>query len=262
MNDLIATLLWPTVTLVAGAVLLAPLGVEVLRRGIVFVDLAIAQAAALAALLVQMRWHDAGSPLAVAAAGILGATVAAMLVRLLASRLARGREAAIGLLYVAGASGGLIASAYDAHGAAHFTHLLAADVLWADRAQALTLGVLAFMVLVLARRRGLLERDGVFYAALGIAVAPALMALGLYAVFALLIAPALWSALRVRSTAGRPSAVKFAVTSALAALALSVALDLPSGATVACVVSLAGLLPTIRRHGTHGETVDPTAGSS
>jgi ABC-type Mn2+/Zn2+ transport system permease subunit len=43
--------------------------------------------------------------------------------------------------------------------------------------------------------------------------------------------------------------VAFAVSASLLALALSVLLDLPSGATVAMLVALAGLLPTILGHG-------------
>ncbi len=252
MNDLLATLIWPTIALAAGAALLAPLGVEVFRRGIVFVDLAIAQGAALAALVVQIRWHEAAAAWAVTAAGVFGALVTAGCVRLLAARLDRGREAAIGLLYVAGASGGLLVSAHDPHGAAHFTQLLAADVLWADRVQAATLGLLALVVLVLARRRRLGTRDGPFYVVLGLAVAPALMALGLYAVFALLIAPALWAE-SVRRAERVVSVVLFAAVTSLGALALSVAIDWPSGATVAATVAIAGLVPTILRHGTRGK---------
>lgn len=255
MNDLLATLIWPTIALAAGAALLAPLGVEVFRRGIVFVDLAIAQGAALAALVVQMRWHEAASAWAVTAAGVFGALVTAGCVRLLAARLDRGREAAIGLLYVAGASGGLLVSAHDPHGAAHFTQLLAADVLWADRVQAVTLVLLALVVLVMARRRRLGSRDEPFYVVLGLAVAPALMTLGLYAVFALLIAPALWAALPQSAQMTSVRVVLFAVVMSLGALALSVVLDWPSGATVAAVVALAGLVPTIRPHGTRGKAI-------
>lgn len=252
MIDLVSTLFWPAVALVAGAALLAPLGVEVFRRGIVFVDLAIAQGAALAALVVQIRWHEAASPLAVTCAGMLGALLTAGLVRLLVARLDHGREAAIGLLYVAGASGGLLASAHDPHGAAHFTQLLAADVLWADPSQSIPLGLIALVVLALAARRMLGARDGVFYPLLGLAVAPALMTLGLYAVFALLIAPALWAE-RVRRAAALSTVVLFAVVTSLGALVLSVALDWPSGATVAAVVAFAGLVPTILSHDTRAE---------
>ncbi|MFN3630106.1 MAG: metal ABC transporter permease [Casimicrobiaceae bacterium] len=253
MGEMLSTLVWPTVALASGALLLAPLGVEVLRRGIVFVDLAIAQGAALFALFAQLRWHEAASALAVTSAGVVGALVTAGLVRWLAGRREHGREAAIGLLYVAGASAGLLASAHDPHGTAHFTHLLAADVLWADRGQALTLGVLALAVVVLARQEMFATRDGLFYTVLGLAVAPALMALGLYAVFALLIAPALWAQVRgSRGWRAVVSATGFAVAASLGALLVSALLDTPSGATVAASVALLGLLPTIRHHGTEG----------
>jgi zinc/manganese transport system permease protein len=253
VTDLLATLLWPAITLAAGAAVLAPLGVEVFRRGIVFVDLAIAQGAALAALLVQLRWHDAATPLAVMAAGALGALATAGLARLLEARLEHGREAAIGLLYVAGASAGLLVSAHDPHGTAHFTQLLAADVLWADRTQAAGLVAVASVVLALAARGTLAQRDGLFYGVLGLAVAPALMALGLYTVFALLIAPAFWAEASGQAR-GRPGRVLlFAVLTSLGALAISAVLDWPSGATVAALVALAGLVPTIRRHETRGK---------
>lgn len=227
----------PALALLAACLLLVPLGSQVLARGVVFIDLAVAQVAAGGALAVGVGWEHA-SPAALAALSAAAALVGAGIVWWLARRWPEQREALIGLVYVAGASACVIGAAFDPHGRERLTALLAADVLWVRWPSAALLAAGAAVVLALAGRDGgRLARDALFYPVFALALSVAVPALGLYLVFALLIAPALWT----RRGAGWPRAVLLAVAASLAGLGVSWALDWPSGASVAVLLCALGL---------------------
>jgi zinc/manganese transport system permease protein len=186
----------------------------------VFIDLAVAQVAACGVLMLSMvvdhppLWLTSLS----AAAAALGG---AALVWWLARRWPAQREALIGLVYVAGAGLSVIAAGLDPHGRERLTALLAADVLWAPWAGVGLLAAAAVGVLALAAS-GWLWRDLVFYPAFALALSAAVPVLGLYLVFALLIAPALWSVRRVRV----PVTVGLAIAAGL--------VGLPAGRALRC----------------------------
>lgn len=239
-----ADLAWiaaPAVALLAACMLLVPLGTQVLGRGVVFIDLAVAQVAAGGALAVGLAWHDAPTG---AAAGLsaVAALLGAAFVWWLARRWPAQREALIGLVYVAGASASVIAAAFDPHGREQLTALLAADVLWVHWEAAAVLAVAAVVVLALAGREGgRLSRDGLFYPVFALALSVAVPALGLYLVFALLIAPALWT----RHGHRLRTAIALAAAASLAGLGASWALDWPSGASVALFLCGLGLAAAV-----------------
>ena len=231
----------PALALLAACLLLVPLGVQVLGRGVVFIDLAVAQVAALGALAVGIAWDDA--PAGVAA--VLSAVAALLgggLVWWLARRWPAQREALIGLVYVAAASASVIGAAFDPHGREQLTALLAADVLWVRWPATALLAAGAAVVIALAAGGGRrLASDALFYPVFALALSIAVPALGLYLVFALLIAPALWT------RRGRPlrDAVLLAAFACLTGLGVSWALDWPSGASVAfflCCIGLAAVI--------------------
>src|SRR5690606_17842992 len=105
-----------------------PLGMQVLRRGIVFIDLAVAQFAALGA---PVAGHQAGGA-AATAAGSGFALAAAALGAGLGARWPRRREAPIGLVYVGGAAASVLWVSFAPHGAQARARTLAGDVLWVD----------------------------------------------------------------------------------------------------------------------------------
>jgi zinc/manganese transport system permease protein len=242
-------LLWlaaPVAALLAACALLVPLGAQVLARGVVFIDLAVAQVAALGALVVGMAWENPSALLsaaATAAAALLGSA----LVWWLARHWPQQREALIGLVYVAGASACVIAVAFDPHGRERLTALLAADILWAPWPSAGVLAGGAAVVLALAGTAGQrLRRDGLFYPVFALSLSLAVPVLGLYLVFALLIAPALWT----RRERSLQAAVLLGAAAALTGLATSWALDWPSGACVSvalCALGIAAALRPCRR---------------
>lgn len=236
--ELVPWFVAPLLAVVAGCVALAPLGEQVLARGVVFIDLAVAQGAAAAALWVAV-WIDHPGFATVQAATLAGALASAAAVAHLARRAPVAREALIGLVYVAGASAAILGARADPHGAERLSGLLAADVLWAGWPQALLLaGVAAAMIaLRLPSLRALLDRDAVFYPCFALVASVAVPVLGLFVVFAGLIAPALWTQAGARGAA----AVGGAAAAATAGIALSWWLDWPSGACVALSLAAMGI---------------------
>lgn len=239
----------PALALVAGAAALVPLGQQVLQRGVVFIDLAVAQAAAAGSLwgMVLLYHGEPPSDGVVDAAGLVGSLLCAGGVAVISRRWPERREALIGLLYVLFACLALLGARMDAHGRDRLLDLLAADVLWAQRPPVLALaGAAALMWGLLTWRRDLLARDAVFYGAFALVVSLAVPVLGLFVVFGLLIGPALWTRDRDRpSHLWRGTAL--GAGAALAGLVASWWWDAPSGPSVALACALLGLSALIRR---------------
>lgn len=233
-----AWFLWPCAALVLGVLALAPLGAQVLHRGVVFIDLAVAQAAAASALWVgAVLDHPAGwITQALAAAGAL---LCAVVVAAVARRCAEQREALIGLLYVLGASLALLGARLDVHGREHLAELLAADLLWAGPQQAALVGGCALLVALASKA---LRHDLVFYAAFAVVASVAVPVLGLFVVFAALISPALWWRLR-----GPWTGLLGGATAGGCGLAASWVFDGPSGACVAVALALFGMSSVLCR---------------
>jgi zinc/manganese transport system permease protein len=242
INDWLVALPWwlpPLLALSLGLVALAPLGEQVLRRGVVFIDLAVAQAAAAAALW-WIWWQDHPEAWSVRGAALAGALVAVVWVQQLARRHPAHREALIGLVYVLGAGLAVLGASQDAHGREHLSELLAADVLWAGWPQ---VGLMAALAALGQVWRHVTTRwqvdsqwgDWAFYGWFAVAASVAVGVLGLWLVFAGLIVPA-WLGLQGWSRMRR---VVFVLLACAGGLAVSSTLDWPSGACV--IVALAGL---------------------
>ena len=245
--------------LLAGLLVLAthvPLGMAVLDRGIVFIDLAIAQVAGLGVILADnlgVAEHGLGVQVAAVAAALLGAALLTWTER----RAAQQHEAFIGVLFVLASSVGILALARNPHGGVHLQDLLVGQILWVTPPQ---LGVLAAITAALlfwmwaggVRRFG---RFG-FYGVFAVAVTASVQLVGVYLVFSSLIVPALaTSAMRLRGrrigTALALGAVSYAV-----GLALSALFDLPSGAVVVCTMAALGLL--VRRFAGRRPVLSPS----
>ena len=245
----------PILALIAGAAALVPLGHQVLRRGVVFVDLAVAQAAAAGALWGMVLVHqDHIDPWGVVdGGGLVGALLCAAAVGAISRRWPQRREALIGLLYVVFACMALLGARLDAHGRDRMLELLAADVLWAQAAPvaALVMAALGLWTIV-AAKPGWLCGDAAFYGIFAVVISLAVPVLGLFVVFALLIGPALCLDSRAGEAQafGRVQAlqgVAWGSVAGLAGLAASAQWDLPSGPCVALGCALVGLAALFRR---------------
>jgi len=216
-----------------------PLGTEVLRRGIIFIDLAIAQVAGLGVIAADtMGWEAEGWMVQVAA--VSSALVAAAVLHWTDRRWPDMQEALIGISFVLAATAGLLLLAGNPHGGEHLKELLVGQVLWVTYDQLLP--VLVISTLVLAA--WFLMRDQLrgfgFYALFAFAVTASVQLVGVYLVFASLIIPAI--ATRHIDRRGLRILCGYAVGAlgSLTGLVLSVTMDLPAGAVIVwCLAAFA-----------------------
>ena len=108
-----------------------PLGTQVLARGIVFIDLAIAQIAGCGVLLAdQLGFEPEGAAVQIAA---LAAALAGALLLTWTERIWPDvQEAVIGVTFVLGATGSVLLLASNVHGSEHLRDLLVGQILWAQ----------------------------------------------------------------------------------------------------------------------------------
>ena len=227
----------------AGLAVLAthvPLGMAVLRRGIIFIDLAVAQVAALGVMVAGL-WHmdEAASGLVPQLAAAIAALCAAVLLTVSERRWPDIQEALIGLLFVAAAAAGILLLASHPQGGEHLRDLLAGQILWVSWAQTGSMAVLSLIVLVL--RAWLMRRGSgegfAFYAMFALAVTASVQLVGVLLVFASLIAPAV--ATRGLSGKARISgALAVGALGYAGGLGASLALDVPAGAAIVCLLTL------------------------
>lgn len=236
----------------AGLIVLSthvPLGKQVLARGIIFIDLAIAQIAALG--VIAAAWfgvdeHGVGVQFAAAAAALLGAALLAWTDR----RWPHYQEPLIGTLFVLAATGALLLLSNNPQGGEHLKDLLVGQILWVSYAQLWPAALLSALLLgLLWWRRGRLVGLA-FYGLFALAITVSVQLVGVYLVFASLIVPALATA----GMTGRSRLAAAYLIGALgyvAGLVLSAVLDLPSGAlivwTLAACAVLAQAVPAVRR---------------
>ena len=225
---------------IAGLLVLAthvPLGTQVLDRGIVFIDLAIAQIAGLGVIAADALGLPEGG-IAVQAAAVIAALLGAWLLTWTERKAPLQQEALIGVMFILAACAGILLLAGNPHGGEHLKDLLVGQILWVNTSQLLWLaGVSA--LLLLAMWRGWVRKLGRFgfYAIFALAVTASVQLVGVYLVFSSLIIPAL----ATRSQTGRNRyriAYAIGVAGYASGLAISALLDLPSGAVI--VWTLAG----------------------
>ncbi|HXZ55791.1 MAG TPA: metal ABC transporter permease [Burkholderiales bacterium] len=233
-------ILWPA--LIAGLLVTAthvPLGMQVLARGIVFIDLAVAQVAGLGVILAHyLGWEPTAAAVQVAA--LAAALACAMFLTWTERRWPEVQEAIIGVVFVLGSSAAILLLARDPHGGENLKDLLVGQILWVTKSQLLV--VAAVYAVVLALWFGLRERLGRigFYALFGCTVTVSVQLVGLYLVFATLVVPAL----STFYTRGRrfPKAYAVGVLGYSIGLLASLWLDLPSGSMIVCTIAAAGIL--------------------
>jgi zinc/manganese transport system permease protein len=227
----------------AGVVVLlthVPLGLEVLRRGIIFIDLAVAQIAGLGVIIAYAAGFDERGLVAQVAA-VSCALSGAWLLSLMESRLGRHQEALIGIVFILAASAGILLLANNPHGGEHLREMLVGQILWVQWPQII---FAAFVSIVIAsiwlKYAEPIGRVG-FYTLFAIAVTLSVQLVGVYLVFASLIVPALAVSLAAVSTPLR-SAAAVGVLGYASGLLLSAFSDLPSGAVIVWSIAAIAIL--------------------
>jgi len=226
---------WPA--LVAGLLVAAthvPLGIRVLERGIVFIDLAVAQIAGLGVIVADwlgFEHHGVAAQAAALAAALAGALVLNWTER----RWPQVQEAIIGVAFIVAANVAILLLAANPHGAEHLKDLLVGQVLWVNAGQLPLVALATVAILTLWVWAG----ERFFYLLFACAVTVSVQLVGLYLVFATLIVPALATRAirRGRLTAG----FLLAAAGYAAGLALSTIADLPAGPLIVCIIASLGM---------------------
>jgi zinc/manganese transport system permease protein len=246
-----------TVLILAG--IHAYLGYHVVSRGVIFVDLSLAQVSALGATIAFcLGVHGAVPAYLISLLFTLGGALLISLSRTRDDRVPP--EAFIGILYAAAGSFPLLLLSHHTEGAEMLHHMIAGSLLTVSPHEIIKITILyavigAFFYRFRARFNlistdraaaaasglNLLWWDFLFYAAFAVVVTSAVAVAGVLLVFSLLVIPPV-CALLVTTSTGRRLALGWGIASAgsLIGVLASVAWDLPAGPAV--ITALAGLL--------------------
>ncbi|MDJ0741495.1 MAG: metal ABC transporter permease [Gammaproteobacteria bacterium] len=237
MNLIDLSLLGPP--LLAGAVVLSthvPLGRQVLARGIIFIDLAIAQLAGLGVILVYFMIEEPPG-WAVQLSAFLAALGGSMGLRWAETRWADVLEALIGIVFVLAVTAALLILANDPHGGERLKDLLAGQLLWVTYDDLWAPIALSFAILALWFKGQSADNPTLFYLLFALSVTLSVQLVGVYLVFASLIIPAM--------ATRRHGSLKAAYSVGLAGYLLgsigSLLTDLPTGPSVVWAMAIGGI---------------------
>jgi zinc/manganese transport system permease protein len=252
--------LWPSFMVAVCLVgIHAYFGIQVLARKVIFVDLALAQIAALGATVAFMLGHPAHSP-ATYGYSLVFTLLAAVLLALTRSWGTRvPQEALIGVIYVVAAAAAILLIDRAPQGAEHLKQVLTGNILTSGFEEIAVIvplytavGLLHWLLRDRLSGAGALVWEFVFYASFGVVVTSSVAIAGVLLVFSFLIVPAAIGVM-FASSLSRQLAIGWIIgtlTSA-AGLAASFAFDLPTGAAMVCAfggaLATAGLLYPLLR---------------
>ena len=251
------------------------LGIHVVERGVIFVDLSLAQIAAFGATIAVLMPASGGDPHAPVVYWVsLGFTfVGAAVFSIVRSDRARiPQEAIIGIVYAVASAATILAISKATSQAEHLRDMLVGSILSVSWPEVGTIGLLfggvgvfhyifrrQFLLISLrpaeAAAQGLSLRlwDFLFYASFGFVVTSAVSIAGVLLVFCYLIVPSA-GAMMYADRIGPRLAIGWTMGAVVSALGvfLSLVLDLPTGATIVCtfglvLIAMALAQPWLRR---------------
>ena len=252
--EILPFLIWPFMASLILTGIHAYLGVHVVERGVIFVDLALAQIAALGAtiaILIGMDPHGQGAYWLSLAFTFVGAGIFAF------ARTRRGhipQEAFIGIAYAVASAAAILAMSKATGETEHLKDMLVGNILAVSRHDviktAVLYGVVGIFHYIFRRRFLLISRDieqaeaegmnirfwdFLFYASFGFVVTSSVAIAGVLLVFCYLIVPSV-GAMLFADKVGRRLAIGWTTGTLVSALGvyLSWSWDLPTGATIVC----------------------------
>ena len=218
-------------------------GLEIIKRGIIFTDLAIGQMAALgAALSILLFEGHYIYPISLAFALIGGVAIS------FSAKRTVSHEAFIGLLYAFGISSVFIVLSKSSHGIEMFDRLMASDILFTPLSDiietALIYAGLGLILYFLYPRTKGIWKELLFFVSFAATVTSSVRMAGVLIVFALLVAPAYIS---IRMKKGKLLLTAWAVGTCVNVIAIFVSynLDLPTGYTLVFFHALLALSVSI-----------------
>jgi len=246
IEGLDVTILGPA--FVAGLLVLSthvPLGRQVLQRGIIFIDLAIAQIAGLGVIAAHVMHLDSpGYTVQLMAYGT--ATLGALLLYWCERNWPEVQEAIIGTSFIVAACIGILLLSGNPQAGEHLKELLVGQILWVDYSSLIPITIIYAVVLLLWQYLRSHEHPLLFYLLFAVAVTASVQLVGIYLVFASLIIPAL----SVRNAGKRGLLFAYGLGAAGYGLGLlgSALLDMPAGAVIVLTLACLGILsPVIKK---------------
>jgi len=252
--EILPFLFWPFVASLILTGIHAYLGVHVVERGVIFVDLALAQIAALGAtiaILLGMDPHGRGAYFLSLGFTFLGAGIFSV------ARTRRGhipQEAFIGIAYAVASATAILAMSKATGETEHLKDMLVGNILAVSRAEvaktALLYGGIGLFHYIFRKKFLLISTnpaqaegsgmsirlwDFLFYASFGFVVTSSVAIAGVLLVFCYLIVPSV-GAMLFADKIGRRLAIGWTMGTLVSALGIyfSVLADLPTGATIVC----------------------------
>jgi zinc/manganese transport system permease protein len=215
---------------------------QVLRRGIVFIDLAVAQMAGLGVVLAD--WLGFGPHGAAVQVAALGAALGgALCSNWTEKRRPELQEALIGVAFVLAATAAILVLAHNPHGGENLRDLLSGQILWGSFGSLAVPAAASAAILVAWLVAGSRLSSAVFYVLFACAVTISVQLVGIFLVFATLIVPAL--ATRYATTRRVPKAYAIAIAGYALGLVVSALFDAPSGPTVVWTMAATGAVAAI-----------------
>lgn len=220
---------------VAGLLVLSthvPLGRQVLARGIIFIDLAIAQVAGVGVILAaNLGWEARG--MAAQTAAFLAALGGAVLLWGMEKLWPDIQEALIGVLFAVAACVSILLLAHNPEGGEHLRDLLVGQILWVNYTDLVQPALVYALILALWVALPQSRHPLMFYPLFAVAVTVSVQLVGVYLVFSSLILPAI--AVRNRSSQGSLwLGYALGTLGYAAGLLMSLVFDLPAGALIVC----------------------------
>ena len=216
-----------------------PLGIQVLNRGIVFIDIAIAQIAGVGVIAATFFGYEEQA-LAVQVSALAAALLGALLLTWTERRWPAVQEAIIGSVFVLAATLEILLLAGNPHAGEHLKDMLVGQILWVGHHQIAVVAVLTVIILAAWFGIGMarLGRVG-FYLLFGLAVTASVQMVGIYLVFSSLIIPALASRNATRLRLAKAYAV--GALGYFFGLIASIVFDLPTGAIIVWAMAAVGI---------------------
>jgi zinc/manganese transport system permease protein len=266
MTGMFELLLWPFLASLILVGIHVYFGLHVIRRGIIFVDLSLAQVAALGMTLGILLGHDPNSDLSyllALGAALLGAVIFTF-TRNMGSKVPQ--EAFIGIVYAACSAASILLVSHQPEGAEHIRYMLVGSLLTVTPAAVIKTAIAYIGIGIfhwLARSQFLqltfepnnsLPRarlwEFLFYASFAIVVTSSVKICGVLVVFVFLVVPAVFAALITDSIIRRlMHGWLFGLVGSALGMIVSFWLDTPTGASIICVfaIMLLGAIPLVRR---------------
>jgi len=268
MSEAFSIMMWPFLACLLLPGILIYMGLHVVRREIIFVDLALAQVAAMGICLAIVLGHDAHDWQTIAWSAGFTLVGAVILTLTRPSGLRVPQEAIIGIIYVVAAAAGLLLLSRSPEGNEELRRTLVGEVLLVRPNEVLhTFAIFMvvgavhiifrrqFMLLSFNQEQGRSQGlrlwfwDFLFYVLFGVVVTSFVRIGGVLLVFSYLIIPAVSARLLVTSLPAQIAVGWIVATvSSVVGLYCSYQLDLPTGAAIVCALGLTLLLVAIGRY--------------